>query len=63
MGQKNDEKDLGIKTPTVILASILGSLFGFATIATLLGVKIDDELNKDYYKSQKQELFKKKIEA
>lgn len=48
------------KTPVVILVSLLGSLIGFASIATLLGVSIDDELNEDYYASSDEPLFKKK---
>lgn len=61
---KNNEENTPcyLKTPIVIITTLLGSLLGFATIASLLGVKVDDELNKDYYKSKNQQLFKKKTE-
>lgn len=57
----NEQKRPWYKSTYVtILVSLIGSLFGFASIATLIGVDIDDELNKDYYATAKAPLFKKK---
>lgn len=49
-----------LKTSRIIAISIAGALLGFASIATLMGVSMDDELNKDYYKSKDEPLFIKK---
>lgn len=49
-----------LKTSRVIIISFLGSLLGFASIATFFGISVDDKLNKDYYKSKKERLFVKK---
>ncbi len=48
------------KTSRIAAISIIGAVLGFASIATLIGVGMDSELNKDYYKSKDEPLFKKK---
>ncbi len=49
-----------LKTSRIFVISLVGALFGYASIATLLGVDMDSELNKDYYKSKDEPLFIKK---
>lgn len=57
---KNKGKNVGkLGTLKLIILSLLGSLLGFASIATLFGVSNDEKLNKDYYKSRDETLFKK----
>lgn len=46
-----------IYIPLSIILGVLG--FG-ASLVSLFGVSIDDELNKDYYKDKDEPLFKKK---
>lgn len=48
-------------TYVTIPVSLIGALFGFASIATLIGIDIDDQLNKGYYATAKAPLFNKKI--
>lgn len=44
----------------IVLSSILGSLLGFGALSLLFDVDMDQELNKDYFKSSKEPLFVKK---
>lgn len=48
-----------VRTLRLIVLSLLGSLLSFSSIATLFGVSIDEKLNKNYYKSRDETLFKK----
>lgn len=48
-----------IYIPLSIILGILG--FG-ASFVSLLGVSVDDELNKDYYNDKDEPLFKNKID-